>query len=95
MENFTATGKLNGYNSWATYSDTSNQIQITSGALTYSNYPNSGVGNKITINGSNSEDVYKSFTAITSQYVYYSFLIKVTLQILQAHILCFLILMGI
>ncbi len=78
VENFTATGNLNGYNSWTRYDGTADQIQITSGALTYSNYPNSGVGNKITINGSNSEDVYKSFTAITSQYVYYSFLIKVT-----------------
>ena len=79
VENFTATGNLNGYNSWTRFSGgTKDSIQITSGALTYSNYPNSGVGNKITINGSNSEDVYKSFTAITSQYVYYSFLIKVT-----------------
>jgi len=79
VDNFSTAGNLNGYNSWANHSGTVNQIQITgSSALTYTDYPNSGVGGSILINSTNTEDCNRVITNQTSGTVYASFLLKGT-----------------
>lgn len=69
-----------GGGNWITNSGTSNYIQISSGSLSYSGYPSSGVNNKLEIisTTSSAEDTYRSFTTQTSGNVYAAFLLNVT-----------------
>jgi hypothetical protein len=64
---------------WVSFSGTGNYIPVVAGSLSYAGYGSSGVGNKIQVvySTSSSEDVRRSFTAITSGTVYFSFLINV------------------
>lgn len=63
---------------WTTHSGTNEQIQYEPGeGLSYSGYPSS-TGGGVYVNGSNSEDVNRTFSAQTSGSVYLSFLISVT-----------------
>ena len=56
---------------------TRNLILVQSDALTYTDYPASGVGNKVSLSKSG-EDLYRTFPRQTSGTVYASFLVKVT-----------------
>lgn len=52
-------------------------IMIESGAYTYTDYPSSGVGNKVVV-GATGEDLYRIFPKQNSGAVYYSCLVNVT-----------------
>ncbi len=64
---------------WVNFSGTGNFIQVTSGSLTYSGYPSSGVGNKADIIsvGTSAEDAYRQFATQTSGRTYVAFLVNV------------------
>jgi hypothetical protein len=78
-EDFSYTaGQLITANGWAAYSGAgTNAITVTSPGLTYTGHPGSGVGNAVTMTTSG-EDDSKSFTAINSGSVYFSFLTNVS-----------------
>jgi hypothetical protein len=82
-------GPLNGTLNWERHSGTDNQIQIIDSASQSGNSlvsPVSGVtapaGNRITINGTDSEDISRSFTPITGDgnSAYAGFLVRFTAQ---------------
>jgi len=78
-----ATGDLTSVSSanWTNFSGTGNFIQVTSGNLSYTDYPSSGIGNKIEIisTSSSAEDVYYQFaTQSEGTKVYASFLLNLT-----------------
>jgi len=58
----------------------SNPIKVSSGSLSYSGYPSSGVGNSTTYYGGlgSSEDVNRKFTSQTSGSIYASFLVNIS-----------------
>lgn len=74
-EDFIFSGFVNGTNGWITSSGVSNFVQTTTPGLVFANYPGSGVGNAVAVNGIAGEDVYKRIPQQTK--LYYSFLIKV------------------
>jgi len=78
-ENFSYTvGTMLNANGWTPSGSppsTVNQLLVTSPGLTFTSYP-SVTGNATTL-ANNGEDVYKSFTSVTSGNVYLSFLINV------------------
>lgn len=66
-------------NGWTAYSaSTTNPVLVTSGSLSYTNYPSSGTGNSTQVIGtsSSSEDVQKFFTSQNSGSIYVSFLVN-------------------
>ncbi len=63
---------------WATHSGTSGQVTYETTSLSMTNYPSTGVGGSITIKGSDSEDINRSFTEQTSGKIYFSTLINVS-----------------
>jgi hypothetical protein len=65
---------------WTTVSGTAATSLVTAGSLTYSGYFPGAVGAKIAISNGSSEDVVRSFSAVsgTGSKVYASFLINVT-----------------
>ncbi len=69
--------KSNGWVGTGATPSTLNPIKITEPTITYSGYPNSGIGNEITMTTSG-EDLNRSFTAITSGTIYFSALINIT-----------------
>jgi len=82
-----STGQLTDLNSganvsggnWVDFSGTGNEIQVSAGSLTYTNYLGSA-GNKINIVATtlSAEDAYRAFTTQTSGTVYAAFLVNVT-----------------
>jgi FG-GAP repeat. len=66
--------------SWITNTGTGNFIPISSGSLSYANYPSSGIGNKIDIiaTTASAEDTFTDFTPQTSGTVYAAFLVNIT-----------------
>ncbi|PZP49228.1 MAG: hypothetical protein DI598_08360 [Pseudopedobacter saltans] len=64
-----------GVNDWVHQSGTTNFMQTISPGLTFPNYPGSGVGKAVRVNGVGGEDVYKKFSSRTK--LYYSFMLKV------------------
>ncbi len=63
---------------WTAHSGAgSNSITVASGALTYSGYVSSGVGNKVTV-GNTGEDVNRIFDSVSTGYVYASFLANIS-----------------
>ncbi|PKL84412.1 MAG: hypothetical protein CVV24_00305 [Ignavibacteriae bacterium HGW-Ignavibacteriae-3] len=81
VDDFNYSGKLNA-NGWSTHSGTgTNEISTTTG-LTFTGYPNSGLGNAALVGNLGGEDV--NFTAGVGPYntngatVYFSFMLKVT-----------------
>lgn len=62
---------------WMNVPTTRNLVLIQSDALTYPDYPASGVGNKVTLTNSG-EDLYRTFPRQMSGSVYTSFLVNVT-----------------
>lgn len=83
-ENFDyTTGTLTTQTSnWAESPTGSTDIQIVSGSLSYTDYPSSGIGNKIQLNGgaTGRSGVIRTFTAQSGNgtTVYYSYLLYVT-----------------
>jgi hypothetical protein len=80
-EPFNGTGSLNANPNWTTHSGTAGQIQFLTTASDVGNslsYPPlaSPQGNRVQIVRTNSEDVNRGFTAVTSGTLYYSALIK-------------------
>jgi len=65
---------------WSSFSGTANYIPVSSGSLTYTGYPNSGVGNKIDIisTTASAEDASRTFNAVTTGKLYASFLVNIT-----------------
>jgi hypothetical protein len=78
-ENFNyAAGQLITNNGWTAHSvGGTNPILVTAPGLTYAGHTGSGVGNAVTL-GASGEDDNKTFTAVSSGKVYYSFLINVS-----------------
>ncbi|MFO7660104.1 MAG: chitobiase/beta-hexosaminidase C-terminal domain-containing protein [Candidatus Cloacimonadaceae bacterium] len=76
-DNFTGTvGTLLTDNGWVAHSGAgTTPMSIAEPGLVYSGYVGSGIGNATSASGNN-EDVHKSFTAVSSGDVYYSFLIN-------------------
>ena len=75
-----ATGQLTTTTpNWITNTGTGNFIPISSGSLSYPNYPSSGIANKIDIISTtgSAEDTYTNFTPQTTGIVYASFLVNV------------------
>ena len=73
------TGQTLTANGWTAYSAAGNNpVTVSSGSLSYTNYPSSGIGNSAQVIGtsSSSEDVKKTFTSKTSGSVYVSFLVN-------------------
>lgn len=83
-ENFEyATGQLTTVSggTWVNFSGTGNFVQASSGSLSYTGYPFSGVGNKIDIIsvGSSAEDAHRQFlTQGVGTTTYAAFLVNVT-----------------
>ena len=75
--NYTANTALtaNGWVGTGTSPSTTNPIQVTASTITYSGYPGSGTGNEVSMMN-NGQDVNKSFTAITSGFIYFSALVN-------------------
>ena len=77
-ENFNySIGNLNGTDGWAKHNGIADQVQITSGSLTFSGYSSSGLGNKVTMSSLYTEDLSRSIgTTINSGSIYASFLVN-------------------
>jgi hypothetical protein len=76
VDNFEFSGNLTD-NGWLAHSGAgTNPINTTTG-LNYTNYPGSGLGNAALLDNTG-EDVNRTFTAQTTGFVYYSFLVNVT-----------------
>jgi DNA/RNA endonuclease YhcR with UshA esterase domain len=82
-ENFDyTTGQLTTVSggNWVNFSGTGNFIQVSSGSLSYTGYPSSGIGNKIQIVSAttSAEDAYRNFSQyqLAGATVYGSFLIS-------------------
>lgn len=78
-ENFSyATGNLidNGWVGTGATPSTTNPIQVTAASISYTGYPDSGVGNEITL-ATTGQDLNKSFTAIATGTIYFSALVNV------------------
>lgn len=69
--------KTHGWVGTGTSPSTVNPILMTTPTITYAGYPDSGIGNEISLMN-NGEDLNKSFTAVTSGTLYFSALINVT-----------------
>jgi endonuclease I len=79
-DDFTGTvGTLLTANGWTAHSGAgSTPMSIASPGLTYTGYAGSGIGNATSASATG-EDVNKSFTAVNSGSVYYSFLVNTTM----------------
>lgn len=75
VEDFDFTGMVAGTDGWISSSGVSNFMQTLIPGLVFPNYPGSGIGNAVAVNGVSGEDVYKKIPDRTQ--LYYSFLIKV------------------
>ncbi len=65
-------------NGWVAHSGAgTNSITVSSGALTYPGYSESGVGNKVTV-GNTGEDVNRTFAGTSAGSVYASFMVNVS-----------------
>lgn len=65
-------------NGWTAHDASgTNPITVSSGSLTYSMYPSSGIGNAAFLNGTG-EDVSKTFTTQNSNSIFVSFLVRFT-----------------
>jgi len=76
--NYTA-GQALSSNGWTAYSAAgSNPVTVSSGSLSYTNYPSSGTGNSAQVIGTStsSEDVKKTFASQSLGSVYISFLVN-------------------
>ena len=62
---------------WTNFSGTTALIQVTSGSISYTGYPSSNIGNKITLTGLTGEDVQRTFTSVNSGTLFASFLIQI------------------
>lgn len=62
---------------WMNVPTTRNLILVQNDALTYTDYPASGIGNKVSL-AKSGEDLYRTFPRQTTGTVYASFLVKVT-----------------
>ncbi|PKQ68609.1 T9SS type A sorting domain-containing protein [Raineya orbicola] len=76
-EPFAGTGNLNGQNGWNVHNGTPNQVQRIAGNLNYSGLE-TATGNKIQMLSTQSEDLNKGFTSLTSGVVYSSFVMRVS-----------------
>ncbi len=76
-EPFAGTGNLNGQNGWATHNGTVGQVQRIAGNLNYTGLE-TATGNKIQLLSTQSEDLNKGFSSVTSGNVYASFIIRVS-----------------
>ncbi len=75
--NYTA-GQLITANGWTAHSGGgTNSITVTAPGLTYTGHPGSGVGNAVSMT-TTGEDANKTFTAITTGSVYFSFLVNLS-----------------
>ena len=75
---YLAGANLNGHGGW-TGSNGNNPIKVTSPGLTYPCYPESNIGNAITITELTDENIHNnSFHAVIGRNVYTSFMINVT-----------------
>ncbi len=65
---------------WINFSGTANFLQVTSGSLSYTGYPSTGIGNKVAMiyTTASAEDARRPFTEVTSGAVYASLLLNVT-----------------
>ncbi len=79
LTNLSGGANVSGGN-WVNYSGTGTAIQVSSGGLSYSGYPQSGIGNKIDIvaTTSSAEDTYRQFTTQTTGTTYAAFIVNVT-----------------
>jgi len=87
-ENFEySTGQLTALNggadvsggNWTSYSGTSLPLQVTLGSLAYTDYPSSGIGNKVDVINGSAEDAYRQFTTqAEGSKIYAAFLMNVT-----------------
>jgi len=79
--NYTANSALIGQGGWAILgTSVVNPLTVTAPgtpAITYANYPGSGVGNEVAV-ANNGQDIATQFTAQTSGVVYYSVLVNVS-----------------
>lgn len=79
VENFDyvpATNLISQGNWILTGSAATPNLQVTTSTITYSGYPESGVGNEVTL--TNGEDLNKKFTPQTTSNVYASFIVNVS-----------------
>jgi len=65
---------------WITNTGTGNFLQVTAGSLSYTGYPSSGVGNKLSVVSAttSSEDTFRNFPPQTSGTVYAAFMVNLT-----------------
>ncbi len=65
---------------WVNHSGTGTQIVVQSGSLTYTGYPNSGIGNSVTVAGGSGsrEDVHAEFAPVSSGSLYTAFLVNIS-----------------
>lgn len=75
VEDFNFSGNLNA-NGWTAHSGSGTNPPNTTSGLSFSGYPNSGIGNAALLDA-NGEDVNKSFTSQNSGTIYCAFMIRV------------------
>lgn len=77
LENFSySDGDTLGSTTWTTFSSWVNPIRIVSPSLTYSGYPESGIGNKARL-ASTGQDAYHNFDTVEDGVFYVSFMVNV------------------
>jgi len=76
-EPFAGTGDLNGQNGWLNHSGAAGEVKRVAGSLNYTGLATS-TDNKIQILSTQSEDLNKGFSSLTSGAVYASFVMRVS-----------------
>lgn len=78
QDNFTSTaGTLLTDAGWIASSGTTNLLTVTSPGLTFTGYAPSGIGNAVSM-ANTGQDVYRGFTAVSSDSVYVSFMANIS-----------------